>query len=408
MTAPRTAAERNTLAGRSRSPWPVSSITAWDVDTVKAALDEHERGNFSQSALLVDYMGRDDRLPPILDTLTYGIVRLPFSMRSSDEGDGRRAESVAAEFERQWFDTAPEPVQIELVEWLAMIGVAIGQNRWDRHSGRVYVQPWHMAHIRCDEHAGKWLAQARGGEIEIKPGDGEWVLLSLGATRGWMRGAVRRLAQDWLMRQFAKSALDASNEMRSGLRKAIVPADADDADKARFTASIANMGSETTVECSKDANGNGWDVEFDSGGADASRGIITTIKLTSTDYAVALLGQDMAIEAPGVYVPSKAYGKIQQDRIQTFSKVLETGFRGHVAAPWAAYNYDDARLAPWPTYDAEPPGDKQAEATLVQTLDSAGWETDEAEMAARFGRKLKRKPPKAQKTAPAQGQGQAA
>jgi len=395
MAAPRTAAERNAKAGQSRSPWPVSALTAWDVDAVKSALDAHDAGDFSRSALLVDYMGRDDRLPSILDILTAGIVRLPFSMQASDEGDGRRIESARAEFERQWPATAPEAVQLELVGWLAMMGVAYGQNVWDRRNRRVYLRTWHPAALRCDEHAGKWLTQTRGGEVEVRPGDGEWVLITLGAERGWMKGAVRRLAQDWLMRQYAKSGLDTSNELHSGLRKAIVPAGALDEEKARFTNSVATMGSETTIECPRDSDGKGWDVELDNGGKDASMQFKVTIDLTSTDYAVALLGTDTGIEAPGVYVPAREFGKISQNRIQTFARVIETGFHDQIAEPWADFTYDDPKLAPWPHYDAEPPADKLAEAQLVKTLDEAGWETEEAEMQVRFGRKLKRKPPQA-------------
>lgn len=392
MAAPKTPTDRD----NGRRAWPVSSLTSWDVASVRSTLLEHERGTFARSALLIDYMGRDDRLYAILETLALGVVRLPVRFEPG-EGDGRRAGAAMAEYKRQWTTIAPETLQLAVVRDLAMAGVSLCDLRRDT-SGQFRLRHWHLSHLSRDDYREKWMLQTRDGQTEIRPGDGQWVLFGLESERPWMAGAVRNLAQDWLLRQFMKSDWHAHQEVRGGgVRKAIVPADAAETDKTRFTNSIANLGAETTVECPRDAEGKGWDVEFEDASGDSSIGFERLIKRCEANYAVRLLGQDMAIESPGVYVPNRAYGKIQQDRIQAFGEVLSTTYHEQVARPWAAYHYDDAELAPWARADAEPPVDKDAAVKILRQLvetvakaQDAKLELDLNDLGERFGFVMKK------------------
>jgi hypothetical protein len=111
-----------------------------------------------------------------------------------------------------------------------------------------------------------------------------------------------------------------------------------------------------------------------------------------------VLGQDTQIEAPTTYVPQRAYGKIQQDRIEGLTELLETAFHDGLAAPWAEYNHGDRELAPWARWDAEPPVDKKAQAdtmlvvaNTLNALAAAGFDADESELSERFGFKLRRR-----------------
>lgn len=393
MAAPKTPTDRD----NGRRAWPVSSLTSWDVASVRSALLEHERGTFSRSALLIDYMERDDRLYSIIETLTLGIVRLPVRFEPG-EGDGRRTASAMAEYKRQWPQIAPEVVQLDVVRDLAMAGLSLCQLRRDA-AGQLGLRHWHLSHLSRDEYSARWLLQTRDGQIEIRPGDGQWVLFALKSERPWMAGAVRNLAAPWLLRQFMFSDWNQHQEARGGgVRKAIVPAEASDTDKKRFTDAVSNLGAETTVECPRDLEtGKGWDVEFEDASGDASIGFERLIKRCDTNYAVRLLGQDMAIESPGVYVPNRAYGKIQQDRIQAFGEVLSTTYHDQVAKPWAAYHYDDAELAPWARADAEPPVDKDAAVKILRQLvetvakaQDAKLELDLNDLGERFGFVMKK------------------
>lgn len=370
---------------------PPSSMTSWDVGTVKAALDEHERGNFSRSALLIDYMGRDDRLWSILMVLVLGVVRLPFSAKPG-EGDARVAPAAARAFAADWWTIAPETVQIEAVTWLVMAGVALLELVWD-DTGTPRLRVWHLQYLRRDQYAGKWMLTTSDGEIEIRPGDGQWVLLSLGSDRGWMAGAVRRLAKWWLIREYTSQDWHAHEEVRGGgLRKAIVPEGADDVDVERFVTAIENLGAETTVECRQNEQGKGWDVQLVDATGDASIGFERLLKRCEINYAVGLLGQDMGIEAPGVYVPARAFGKIQLDRAQAIAAILSTAWHDQVSVPWSVYHYDSETVAPWPTLDAEPPVDKSQAADVmgkvlaaVKTAQDAAIELDLQELQERYG-----------------------
>ena len=292
--------------------------------------------------------------------------------------------------------------------WLVMAGVALLEVLWD-DQGTPRLRVWHLQYLRHDPYARAWMLTTEQGQIEIQPGDGQWVLLTLG-DRGWMSGAVRRLAKWWLLREYTAQSWHAHEEVRGGgVRKAVVPEGADDSDKARFVDAIANMGSETTVECPRDEQGKGWDVEFVDATGDASLGFERLIKRCEINYAVALIGQDMGIEAPGVYVPSRAFGKIQLDRAQALALILTTCLHDQVAVPWAVYHYDDETVAPWPTLDAEPAVDKAQVAdvmgkvlTAVKTAQDASVELDLAQLSERFGFTMRKGQAPPAQPAPAQ------
>lgn len=372
----------------------ISVAEDWSVADIKSTLREHETGNFFRSSMLADHMGRDPWVSSLLETLCLGVLRLPFRVLPSSTGDQRVAPAAAKRFSDEWYDIAPLPVQREIVEWLVQIGVSLGQNVWDKALGRPRLESWHLQHLRRDEWAGKWLLQTRKGEIEIKPGDGEWVLLSLGGDRGWMKGAVRRVAQDWLNRQYTKSDWNDHQEARGqGIRKAIVPLMAEDGDKKKFTDAAANIGTGTVIECPQDENGKGWDLQHEEPKGEASIGFQRFLSECRTEITVAYLGQDAGIKQPGVYVPAEHFGRITRDRLDSLASTISPGLYEHLSVPWAVYNYDDATLAPWPEWDSKPPVDKQAQAQLLKTLSEAGWVADEQEVKAWFGMSLTRKQP---------------
>lgn len=389
MGLPKTVAERNKLRQQA---FPVASLTSWDVALIRATLTEHETGTFATSGLLIDHMGRDDRLSAILETLALGVVRLPVRFEAGK--GGARAELARKVFEGQWTAMVPESLQLQVMRDLAMAGLSY----CDLVSTPVgfRLRHWHLSHLSRDEYQNRWMVNTREGPMEVVPGDGRSVLFATADQRPWMNGAVRAVSQDWFIRQHVKNDWHNHQEVRGGgIRKAIVPEDADDADKKRFTNAIANIGAETTVECPRDQENHGWDVEFEDAKGDGSMGFERLERRCEANYAVRLLGQDMAIESPGVYVPNRAYGKIQQDRIHGYAELISTVWHNQIARPWAAYHYDDPDLAPWPRPDGEPPVDKEAAAkilTLVVTAiakaTEAGIVLDLTQLSERFGIKL--------------------
>ena len=148
---------------------------------------------------------------------------------------------------------------------------------------------------------GGWVNTMDGIE-EVVPGTGRWLLYTpFGEERGWLHGAVRSLALVWLAREFVRRDwLRWSETFSIGIRKAIVPANADDEAKDIFHRQVASLGSETTVLLQKPDSGVGFDIDvlFPSAG-DASGGFNALMDKLESRMAIRILGQNLSTEVSG-------------------------------------------------------------------------------------------------------------
>lgn len=380
----------------------LDELTPWQVDDAREALAELRQGCFELPAELADEMAGDERLENALDTLALGVSRLPFRVDASEDGDQRRAGAVARDFEARWFQMCREPVLTEAIRWLTLLGFSIVELVWTFNSATWWprLKVWDPHWISYRHDLRRYVVQTTDGQVVVEPNNGKWLLLELAeGERAWRRAAIRTLVRWWLLKTWCARDWGRKEEQQGlGILKAKVPTEADDDDKKKFVESIANLGSETTIECPVDEDGNGFDVDLLVDEANTWQGFDKLIARCDRAFAVRILGQDMQIEAPTTYVPQRAYGKIQLDRIEALTELLETALHDGLAVPWAEYNYGDSALAPWACWDAEPPVDKRAQAdtmlVVAQTLSalaSAGFDGDEAELSERFGFKLRRR-----------------
>src|SRR6187402_672237 len=82
----------------------------WGIHAADAAITAHEQGDFSNSARLIDAMGRDDRIDAVLGTRIMALLGLDFELQAAEDGDGRSSKSVAKQYTKQWFRVCTEEV----------------------------------------------------------------------------------------------------------------------------------------------------------------------------------------------------------------------------------------------------------------------------------------------------------
>lgn len=382
-----------------------SSVVAtcgWTVEAVRAAVAQHEVGQFHSSALLCDAMGRDDRIVSALDTLILGVLRLPFAITSAnDVEDIETAELCRTALWLVWRRAVTDDQLYEALRWLVMMGFVLVELFWNTddpaHWVPERVHVWHPQFIAWDDVKKVFLLQTTEGPIEVDPLNlgGKWLLIAPGGERAWMRGAVRSLADDFVAHDDAlRDWLRDSEKHGSGWLKAKIPTGSgDSADKDAFLESIANVGTEPVIECPFDDRGVGYDLSVMETGKDHAAGFERLLVRLDANINIRLLGQNASTENAGPYVAKGGlFAKVTLDRIDGVVGPLEQAFREHIARPFAAFNYGDERFAPIPDYDSEPPPDKAAQAQTmltvaqaVSTLKLAGKEVDDTEISQRFG-----------------------
>lgn len=380
---------------------PIFGTTDFDrVNLVKRALSELESGVFNAASQLVDAMGRDDRLEAVVQQRIEALGGIPFSMRPADDKNPRAAE-VAEEAKAQWESFAPSPARTELLTWALYLGVGLGQNVWTQQDGKWVptLKVWHPRYVRFDwDSRTVKVVTADFGEVTITPGDGQWVLLTpYGFERGWMKGLVRSVAIPWLIRQFALRDWARYSEVHGQpIKKAIVPKGAKDADKERFAQQVALLASQSVIRLEQQQAGTNqekFDIELVEALGRSDEGFDRLIARCDTALAIRVLGQNLTTEVKGgSFAAASVHEKIYQRKLAFDAQELSGCLREQQLKPWARFNYGDAELAPWPTYDTEPPEDLAKRAASykalgegLRALQDANVPVDVVAEAERFG-----------------------
>jgi phage gp29-like protein len=357
----------------------VGQASKWDVPTTRAAIDSHDAGYFNASALLCDFMFRDDRVASALNTRVLGLQGLPFEIQASDENN-RRARKVADALREDWGWICPPSVLEELLQWEAMMGFALAEIIWDT-SGERWVPTlklWHPQYIYYRLDLRKYVAIAQEGVIYIEPGDGKWLLYSRhGYYRSWIRGAVRSLFTPVLARMYTWRDWGRFNEVYGlPIKQAIVPASATDSDKRRFFQQIAQLGSTGAILAPQGSDGQKFGLELVSVAAKANwETFEATLKRGDASINLVLLGQNMSggeIEG-GSFAAAKVADGVRDDYKQADAVSLAACLYTQAVRPWTIFNFgDDAEtLAPKPFWDAAPREDQAKTATTMLTVANA-------------------------------------
>jgi phage gp29-like protein len=417
----------------------------WDLRSADLAITQHERGDFSQSAKLVDAMGRDDRIKAVLTTRILAVLGLVFCMEAAppppdakpandvaDAGEDDEkpekqteladdeleptdeAKRIAAEQEVWFWKYAPEHTQREALRWRLMMGFAIGEVIWRDERGKLCDEPqrvkiWHLQHCRWDQWKECFvLNTADAGEVEVRHGDGKWIIFGNG-QRPWMEGYCRAVWLLFLGRQYGFRDLFVFGERTGqGILKAKVPPTMD-GERNRLVATLRAIWRGVIAELPQgpEKEGLSHDLEMLETGADEE---VFEAMLGRVDLCIAVLflGQNLTTEVSGDGARSatSAHDRIRNDYLKADTEQHSSDWRSGVLEPFAERKYGDRELAPYPKWDADPPEDEKATAEgqkaageAVAAWQTAGYDVENIdEIAKRHGLKVKKS---AQPQAPA-------
>lgn len=352
------------------TPTQQEPLTTATVASIRAMLDEHDRGIFLRSALLADLIRRNANAFGALQQRVNAVASIPMEVHPADESDGARAEADV--IRAAWPQVVSEPARTDFALDSCLLGWAVGQLVWNPGAeGALWprLTPWPASAVERDRASGRWYALTLDqGRQLITPGDDRWVFFAPRSERApelW--GAIRCTAE-WYIRD-ADAASDGSRHAEvhgQPIWKAFLPAGARETPDGRsFARSLRTMGRAAVIPVPRGrTEEESYDVELVEAKADAYRIFEFLMLRAGGSFRLAFLGQDLTSQNNVVGTnASSTTGLTVLDRLVTAEcRALSECFTAQIATPLARYR---GRPAVRICLDAEPDEDWAKRATTM-------------------------------------------
>lgn len=367
----------------------VSTVNTWSVEQARGALYSHMQGVFDQSAQLWDSQIGDDRVAATLGSRVTGLFGREVRYKPSDDSAAAKEclDAWCKAFPRFAADSAMTIVHKSAIG----LGLSAAQLVWDTSKPiwQPYARPWNLRYTYYNWPARCLVALSQDGSIAIEPGDGKWMLHAPnGMYRGWIYGAIRAVTEPWLLRHFALRDHGRYSELH-GLptRVGEVPAVSDPVERAAFEASLAGLGSDSSMIVPKGVDGqdgSGYDYRLVEATDRSWESFPALVDRCDMSIVLALLFQNLTTEVKGgSLAATSAHMDIRQSGLQGDNAAWKNTLYEQVARPFAYLNFGDADLAPTTWYDVEPRDELEGNARQFQQFGTA------IEVLARGGLKFK-------------------
>ena len=358
-------------------------VLDWTPQDIRAAVMASSTGYLMLPADLCTAMRGDDRLPAVLSSRVLAVQGAPLTFEAAASGRLRRRALKAAQAEEDFWEMLPETELEDLLSWRRFLGVGLGELVWTEtdpadptgeaviariRNGRNVprLKTWDPRHLRRDMQTGRWYVRTRdGSEVEARPGDGKWVLLTSGGSRPWLRAPWRGVAPLWLAKLYAREDWARQSERYADGSIYVESPDGTDQEERNLLASDINAAGKRPVivlpsgfkASIMEIKAGAWDT-YQAQWDKADRGM-----------AVAILNNDLGTESrASAGVGAKLQGDVREDVKKADAKSDVTELRSQVLCAWAKANFGDPELAPWPVYAVDQSEDYASMASTWKTL----------------------------------------
>jgi phage gp29-like protein len=374
----------------------------WQVSDVRAALTDLVVGNFDRPAQLQDAVAADSRVQSAMRQRSGGLLGRPVQFQIPKKlRDDETAKKCMRSWANHWPQMHAEPALLDLLETAHSLGFSYSQILWDtaKKVWKPYLKSFNARYSWYHWTRFAHVVVTMDGSYIVSPGDGHWVLHApYGQYRGWMRGALRAVAQWWLARNYSLRDCARYCE-RHGfpILMADTPFGADPDDISSYQGALSQLGQESVLQLpgSVDTTKYGkYDLRYLEPKDRAWQAFLELIRQCNDEITLALLGQNLTSEVKeGSLAAARVHADVRQVILEADARALARTLYTQVLRPFAALNFGDARYAPRVTWDVRPQEDLeqkartfQAFATALNELRQAGFALDEVERFARaFG-----------------------
>lgn len=349
------------------------SWTAWDaLPMVRAAIRQLEMGVMDSASQVVDAMWLDDRIGGCFETRLGGLLTLPLSFEP--KGDGRRKDAVSKELEKDFWTICPDHALIDIARWGFFLNAGLGELIWEKSDSKWMprLKVWHPRFLRWDDDRDCYVLTTRDGQLDITPGDRQWVLFQPYGRKGWMRSLARRLFIPWLIRMWGwRDAARYSEVYGSPTRLAEVPAGTQKDEANKFFRAVSQLSGESTIyiPAYEGTNGEKFDVRLLEAKSTGGEFFLNLVREANTCIAISILGQNLTTEVKGgSFAATKVHERVGAIVLTSDAELVSTFAHEQVITPYCEINYGDGAVAPYPIWDTTPEEDAKAKGEALGAL----------------------------------------
>lgn len=348
----------------------------WSPTLIEAAEIQCDGGSLRMAGDLCHALQGDDRILATTGVLARGLVGLPLSFESG--GDRRKSRRVlrAIEADEDWWQMAPESTLAELVLWGVLLGVGFAKLvPAEGVSGRglLRVEVWDPRWFRWDHPTRRWwVTLDTGVEIPVET-DGRWVIYTpFGEHAPWRRGVWRALARWWLLKHYARNDWARHSEVKaagvlvgfSTLDAKAGQPDLSPTQRQRLASQLRTLGRDAVVMLPR-----GLDLKLVESTAKNFETYQAQIEAANTGITIAVLAQNLSTEVKGgSYAAAQVHQQVADFLRRALAESLSTTLHDQVLVFWAAWNFSDPGVAPWPRWKVDPDADVSALGAAYKAL----------------------------------------
>lgn len=384
---------------------PIPTSTEFcHVEHVRGVIEQLDRGNFRQPALLLERMMWNPRLRAVVNTRLAGLIATEIRFKPSrNNKDARRA---AKAFREDWPLIAPAAMRKQMLQRAIFLGFAPAQRALDTSpiSGRQVLKlrpywpgfaTWYWAEqayrIQTFESGVVDAATPSSDRKPIErtvfspltqapppPDRTPWVICEPFGVNSYRDGLMHAAWRPWLGHEWAmRDQARASEKHGVGWLKYKYPRGEGTQHKEAIQKTergLRTLSSEGVIPLEQRGQEEGnFDVEpFEYNGT-GFQAISDTMGSNAVAFAILLLGHNLTTEVKGggSYAAAGVADYIRDD-VKFDDGTTEGDYaRPQLAAPWALLNYGDPGLAPIFEYVTDSPAVNLARAQMLQYLGTA-------------------------------------
>jgi len=377
----------------------ISSLVEWRLDEMRSALRANMWGIFDGSAQLADEILGDDRVQATLGSRISGLFGREVRFRPAN--DSIAAKEALDAWVECWPSIATAQVMTSLQTYAILMGWVPASIRWD--TGGKFWRPqlyfWHPRYTYYHWDLRKFVALTQDGQVAIQAGNANWLLHApFGEYRGWLRGAIRAVAEPWIIRHWAiRDWARYSEKHGLPIVKGVVPASSDQAQRDAFEARLSQLATETTIMVSEGNDGhNRYDLELVEAKDTAWESFPGLRDHCDMAIVLAIKYQNLTteIKSGGSYAASKTHENVDDNTFEYDNQAWRWTIREQVAKPFAWLNFGDPDLAPITDWDVTPREDYAHNAKqftefgrAIQQLSAGGVKFASSDEVRRFAKK---------------------
>lgn len=363
----------------SREP-RTSVVAGWSPELVRRAERQCATGNYTLAADLCESMFSDGRVSKCVDRL-YASTTLPLKfVLPGLDNEKSKTDPACIALSVDWWKMFPERLLKQIIQWLAVFNVCLVHcDEWEKdlETGRVLpiYSVWHCRNLRSDPERG-WQAlvatpgNTYGEWTDIKPGDGEWLLLSSGAGyRAPLRSPLFGFA-NWFLLGKLYSPIDwasqserhgqgreyITNTMSGSGEESDIGAKLNDSQRLALANLHSKMGRNGVSVLPR-----GWVPQLITDGASTYETFAKQTDYANTEIDIGLIGTNLTTEvSSGSLAAAQVHKSVDSEKMRGLLGWLSTDIRTQALPWWHRYNIGKGPV-PYPEWDTTPPADKKAE-----------------------------------------------